>query len=38
MTTATSNDTGTRFVFIDTEATGLDHARHELTEVSWICA
>ncbi len=28
--------TGTRFVFIDTEATGLDHARHELTEVAWI--
>ncbi len=27
---------GTRFVFIDTEATGLDHSRHELTEVSWI--
>ncbi len=27
---------GTRFVFIDTEATGLDHERHELTEVSWI--
>ncbi len=27
---------GTRFVFIDTEATGLDHARHELTEVAWI--
>jgi DNA polymerase III epsilon subunit-like protein len=27
---------GTRFVFIDTEATGLDHRRHELTEVSWI--
>ena len=26
----------TRFVFIDTEATGLDHERHELTEVSWI--
>ncbi len=26
----------TRFVFIDTEATGLDHQRHELTEVSWI--
>lgn len=25
-----------RFVFIDTEATGLDHERHELTEVSWI--
>ncbi|MEX0868566.1 MAG: 3'-5' exonuclease [Nitriliruptoraceae bacterium] len=28
--------TPTRFVFIDTEATGLDHQRHELTEVSWI--
>lgn len=27
---------GTRFVFVDTEATGLDHTRHELTEVSWI--
>lgn len=27
---------GTRFVFLDTEATGLDHARHELTEVAWI--
>ncbi|MEX1177990.1 MAG: 3'-5' exonuclease [Nitriliruptor sp.] len=27
---------GTRFVFIDTEATGLDHRRHELTEVAWI--
>jgi DNA polymerase III epsilon subunit-like protein len=26
----------TRFVFVDTEATGLDHARHELTEVAWI--
>lgn len=26
----------TRFVFIDTETTGLDHQRHELTEVSWI--
>jgi len=26
----------TRFVFIDTEATGLDHTRHELTEVAWI--
>lgn len=25
-----------RFVFVDTEATGLDHARHELTEISWI--
>lgn len=25
-----------RFVFIDTEATGLDHSRHELTEVAWI--
>jgi len=28
--------TGTRFVFIDTEATGLDHRRHELTEVAWV--
>jgi DNA polymerase III epsilon subunit-like protein len=26
----------TRFVFMDTEATGLDHHRHELTEVSWV--
>ena len=26
----------TRFVFMDTEATGLDHRRHELTEVAWI--
>jgi DNA polymerase III epsilon subunit-like protein len=26
----------TRFVFMDTEATGLDHRRHELTEVSWV--
>ena len=26
----------TRFVFIDTEATGLDLERHELTEVAWI--
>jgi DNA polymerase III epsilon subunit-like protein len=26
----------TRFVFMDTEATGLDHQRHELTEVAWI--
>jgi len=26
----------TRFVFIDTETTGLDHTRHELTEVAWI--
>jgi DNA polymerase III epsilon subunit-like protein len=25
-----------RFVFLDTEATGLDHSRHELTEVAWI--
>jgi DNA polymerase III epsilon subunit-like protein len=23
-------------VFVDTEATGLDHRRHELTEVAWI--
>lgn len=29
-------DTGHRFVFVDTEATGLDHDRHELTEVSWV--
>jgi DNA polymerase III epsilon subunit-like protein len=27
---------GQRFVFVDTEATGLDHTRHELTEVAWI--
>lgn len=27
---------GTRFVFVDTEATGLDHTRHELTEVAWV--
>jgi DNA polymerase III epsilon subunit-like protein len=27
---------GTRFVFVDTEATGLDHERHELTEVAWV--
>lgn len=27
---------GHRFVFVDTEATGLDHSRHELTEVAWI--
>jgi DNA polymerase III epsilon subunit-like protein len=26
----------TRFVFVDTEATGLDHQRHELTEVAWV--
>lgn len=26
----------TRFVFVDTETTGLDHTRHELTEVAWI--
>jgi DNA polymerase III epsilon subunit-like protein len=25
-----------RFVFMDTEATGLDHRRHELTEVAWV--
>ena len=25
-----------RFVFVDTEATGLDHERHELTEVAWV--
>jgi DNA polymerase III epsilon subunit-like protein len=33
---ATEAATGTRFVFIDTEATGLDHRRHELTEVAWV--
>jgi DNA polymerase III alpha subunit (gram-positive type) len=33
---AAGEDAGTRFVFIDTEATGLDHRRHELTEVAWI--
>jgi len=27
---------GTRFVFIDTETTGLDFTRHQLTEVAWI--
>jgi DNA polymerase III epsilon subunit-like protein len=27
---------GTRFVFLDTETTGLDFARHQLTEVAWI--
>lgn len=27
---------GTRFVFLDTEATGLDMERHELTEIAWI--
>lgn len=27
---------GTRFVFIDTETTGLDFGRHQLTEVAWI--
>jgi DNA polymerase III epsilon subunit-like protein len=27
---------GTRFIFIDTETTGLDFARHQLTEVAWI--
>ena len=26
----------TRFVFLDTETTGLDFARHQLTEVAWI--
>lgn len=26
----------TRFVFLDTEATGLDEVRHELTEIAWI--
>lgn len=27
---------GTRFVFVDTETTGLDFERHQLTEVAWI--
>jgi len=35
-TAATRRRNGTRFVFLDTEATGLDHERHELTEVAWI--
>ena len=37
--TATDDPTtraGTRFVFLDTETTGLDFARHQLTEVAWI--
>lgn len=34
--TGTHRRRGTRFVFIDTEATGLDHTRHELTEVAWV--
>jgi DNA polymerase III epsilon subunit-like protein len=34
--TARTERRGTRFVFVDTEATGLDHRRHELTEVAWI--
>jgi DNA polymerase III epsilon subunit-like protein len=32
----TNGHTPTRFVFVDTETTGLDHQRHELTEVAWI--
>jgi DNA polymerase III epsilon subunit-like protein len=32
----TASPVPTRFVFVDTEATGLDHQRHELTEVAWI--
>lgn len=36
MAAAPSSRKGTRFVFVDTEATGLDHQRHELTEVAWI--
>lgn len=34
--TAPSGPPQTRFVFVDTETTGLDHTRHELTEVAWI--
>jgi DNA polymerase III epsilon subunit-like protein len=30
------SDPRPRFVFLDTEATGLDHTKHELTEVAWI--
>jgi DNA polymerase III epsilon subunit-like protein len=33
---SSTSPTGTRFVFVDCEATGLDHTRHELTEVAWI--
>jgi DNA polymerase III epsilon subunit-like protein len=32
----TAAEAGTRFVFVDTETTGLDFQRHQLTEVSWI--
>jgi len=34
--TPASSQAGTRFVFVDTETTGLDFQRHQLTEVSWI--
>jgi len=34
--TASTGRSGTRFVFLDTETTGLDFARHQLTEVAWI--
>ncbi|MFO7778906.1 MAG: 3'-5' exonuclease [Nitriliruptoraceae bacterium] len=35
-TPTATGPSGTRFVFIDTETTGLDFARHQLTEVAWI--
>ncbi|MEX2550135.1 MAG: 3'-5' exonuclease [Nitriliruptoraceae bacterium] len=35
-TSDASAPSGTRFVFVDTETTGLDFQRHQLTEVSWI--
>lgn len=35
-TEGTAAGAGHRFVFVDTEATGLDHSRHELTEVAWV--
>ena len=34
--TGSTRRAGTRFVFIDTETTGLDFTRHQLTEVAWI--
>lgn len=33
---ARGTESSRRFVFIDTETTGLDFARHQLTEVAWI--
>ena len=34
--TARPDPTAPRLVFVDTEATGLDHRVHQLTEVAWI--